>query len=58
MLIHSLQILVVEMNLLRRYFKKEACPEMSSVQDKQPILQDHCQDVEIPQSIGQVLKVS
>ena len=46
------------MNLQWHYSKREAFQGMNSVQDKQQILQDHCQGVEILQSIGQVLKVS
>ena len=46
----------VEMNPQWHYYKKEANPEMKSVQDKLQILQDHCQGAEILQSIGQVLR--
>jgi hypothetical protein len=49
-------ITAVEMNPQWRYYKKEANPEMKSVQDKLQILQDHCQGVEILHSIGQVLR--
>ena len=57
MLIPSHQITTaVEMNLQRRYYKKEANPEMKSVQDKLQILQDPCQGAEILHSIGQVLR--
>ena len=44
------------MNPQWHYYKKEANPEMKSVQDKLQILQDHCQGAEILQSIGQVLR--